>query len=120
MGTPILKVTGINHVVLHVMDMEQSLNFYTEILGFESRNIATGSGRKMSFLRRGNQGLDLFEVSEDVRGGEEMNYMALCVAADDLDEVVAALAKAGIKTSERTRRNTVFIHDHDGHQVELA
>jgi hypothetical protein len=49
-----------------------------------------------------------------------MNYMALCVAADDLDEVVAALAKAGIKTSERTRRNTVFIHDHDGHQVELA
>ncbi len=119
MATPTLKVTGINHVVLHVNDVERSMRFYMEVLGFESRSIAAGSGRKMCFLRCGIQGLDLFEVSGDAHGGEEMNHMALCVAADGLDEVVALLAKAGVATSERTPRNTVFLHDPDGHRIEL-
>ena len=61
MGTPNLKVTGINHVVLHVNDMDRSVRFYMEVLGFESRNISTDGERKMSFLRCGAQGLDLFE-----------------------------------------------------------
>jgi len=119
MGSPDLKVTGINHVVLHVRDLDRSVRFYTEVLGFESRNISAGAGQRMSFLRCGPQGLDLFEVSEDVHGGEEMNHMALEVAAQDLDAVVAGLAKEGVETSERTDRNTVFIHDPDGHQIEM-
>lgn len=119
MSAPNLKVTGINHVVLHVRDMDRSLKFYTEVLGFESRNISAGTNRKMSFLRCGAQGLDLFEVTGDVHGGEEMNHMALEVGADDLDEVVAGLAKASVETSEPTDRNTVFIHDPDGHQIEM-
>jgi len=119
MGTQNLKVTGINHVVLHVSDLDRSVKFYMEVLGFESRNISAGGERKMSFLRCGTQGLDLFEVSGDVHGGEEMNHMALNVEAEDLDEVMAGLAKAGVNTSERTQRNSVFIHDPDGHQIEM-
>jgi catechol 2,3-dioxygenase-like lactoylglutathione lyase family enzyme len=119
MGTPDLKVTGINHVVLHVSDVDRSVKFYMEVLGFESRNISVGSERKMSFLRCGIQGLDLFEVAGDVHGGEEMNHMALDVEADDLDEVIEKLEKAGIDASERTPRNSVFIHDPDGHQIEM-
>src|SRR5579864_3827854 len=109
MTTPAIKVTGINHVVLHVSDVERSEKFYTEVFGFEGRGrIAAGAGGNMSFLRCGTQGLDLFEVTGDVHGGEEMNHMALSVAADGLDDVVAALTKAGVETSERTPRNTVF------------
>lgn len=119
MNTPNLKVTGINHVVLHVADMQRSLEFYLGVLGFEQRNVSAGADGKMSFLACGIQGLDLFEVTEDVHGGEEMNHMALCVQAEDLDEIVAALQAAGIESSERTRRNTVFVHDPDGHQIEM-
>jgi catechol 2,3-dioxygenase-like lactoylglutathione lyase family enzyme len=115
-----LKVTGINHVVLHVADVERSKRFYIEVLGFEDRNMSGGPSMKASFLRCGSQGLDLFEVSSgDAHGGEEMNHMALCVAADDLDEIVAALSKNGIETSDRTPRNTVFISDPDGHRIEM-
>jgi catechol 2,3-dioxygenase-like lactoylglutathione lyase family enzyme len=86
-----LKVTGINHVVLHVADVERSKRFYIEVLGFEDRNVPVGPRMKASFLACGAQGLDLFEVaSGDVHGGEEMNHMALSVAAD-LDEIVAEL-----------------------------
>lgn len=73
----------------------------------------------MSFLRCGTQGLDLFEVAADVHGGQEMNHMALNVEADDIDEVEEELAKAGVEASKRTPRNSVFIHDPDGHRIEI-
>lgn len=114
-----LKVTGINHVVLHVADVERSKRFYVEVLGFEDRNVPVGPRMKASFLACGAQGLDLFEVaSGDVHGGEEMNHMALSVAAD-LDEIVAELSRIGVETSGRTPRNTVFIADPDGHRIEM-
>jgi catechol 2,3-dioxygenase-like lactoylglutathione lyase family enzyme len=115
-----LKVTGINHIVLHVTDLERSRKFYMEVLGFEDRNISVGPSMKASFLRCGAQGLDLFEVSTaDVHGGEEMNHMALCVAVDNVDEIIEALTQCGIETSERTPRNSVFISDPDGHRIEM-
>jgi catechol 2,3-dioxygenase-like lactoylglutathione lyase family enzyme len=120
MSSTKLRVTGINHVVLHVTDLERSKRFYIEVLGFEDRNLSVGPGMKAGFLRCGAQGLDLFEVSGgDVHGGQEMNHMALCVAADDLDEVEAELSKIGVETSGRTPRNTVFISDPDGHRIEM-
>jgi len=120
MTTTKLQVTGINHVVLHVTDVERSKKFYMEVLGFEDRNISVGPRMKASFLRCGIQGLDLFEISGgDAHGGKEMNHMALCVAGDDLDEIIAELSEGGIESSERTPRNTVFISDPDGHRIEI-
>ncbi|MBO0887382.1 MAG: VOC family protein [Acidimicrobiales bacterium] len=120
MDTTTLKVTGINHVVLHVADVERSARFYEEVLGFEGRFAGGGPGGKMRFLRCGSQGLDLFEVAPgDVHGGQEMNHMALNVAGDNLDEIMAELAKVGVTTSDRTPRNTVFVTDPDGHRIEI-
>ena len=113
-------MTGINHVVLHVTDLERSRRFYRDLLGFEDRNISAGPpGMKASFLLCGLQGLDLFEVPEDAHGGQEMNHLALNVAAEDVDRLVALLSEAGIEASERTRRNSVFISDPDGHRLEM-
>jgi catechol 2,3-dioxygenase-like lactoylglutathione lyase family enzyme len=119
MGTSNLKVTGINHIVLHVSDVERSTKFYMKVLGFESRNISVGSERNISLLRCGMQGLDLLEVAADLHGGEEMNHIALNVETDDIDEVEEKLAKAGVEVSERTSQNSVFIHDPDGHKIEI-
>lgn len=119
MGTPGLKVTGINHVVLHVSNMEKSRDFYIGILGFVDRNATGASHPKRSFLLCGMQGIDLFEVSDDIHAGKEMNHMALNLAAQELEAVIAELATVGIESSERTQRNSVFISDPDGHQIEL-
>jgi len=120
MGELAVKVIGINHVVLHVTDLDRSLEFYIGNLGFTDRNGGGGGpSRRASFLRCGSQGLDLFEVEGSVHGGEEMNHMALNVEADDVEEVVRKLSAAGIESSEPTRRNSVFIHDPDGHRIEM-
>lgn len=120
MAAPKLQVTGINHVVLHVTDLERSRKFYVDVFGFEDRNISDGPpNMKAGFLLCGVQGLDLFEVSEDAHGGQEMNHMALNVAADDVDQLMALLSDAGIDAPQRTPRNSVFISDPDGHQLEI-
>jgi catechol 2,3-dioxygenase-like lactoylglutathione lyase family enzyme len=120
MAAPKLQVTGINHVVLHVTNLERSKRFYIDVLGFNDRNIADGPpSMRASFLRCGMQGLDLFEISGDPHGGQEMNHMALNVAADDIDQLVTLLTTAGIDASRRTPRNSVFIFDPDGHCLEM-
>jgi catechol 2,3-dioxygenase-like lactoylglutathione lyase family enzyme len=118
MGTSKLKVTGINHVVLHVTDLDRSRRFYMETLGFDDRG--TVAGMRAAFLRCGTQGLDLFEMADcDVHGGEEMNHMALNVDVADVDLLLADLSDAGIGAFERTPRNSVFISDPDGHRIEM-
>jgi catechol 2,3-dioxygenase-like lactoylglutathione lyase family enzyme len=120
MAAPKLQVTGINHVVLHVADLERSKRFYLDVLGFEDRNVSGGPpGMQASFLRCGMQGLDLFQISGDAHGGQEMNHMALNVDATDLDDLVTRLTNAGIDASARTPRNSVFISDPDGHRLEM-
>ena len=119
MGTSNLKVTGINHVVLHVADLNRSRTFYMEALGFDDRGISV-PGMRASFLRCGMQGLDLFEVADgNVHGGEEMNHMALNVDAANVELLVAGLSEAGIDALEMTPRNSVFISDPDGHLIEM-
>ena len=118
MATSTLKVTGINHVVLHVADLDRSRAFYMDVLGFDDRGAVPGM--RASFLRCGMQGLDLFEMAGcDVHGGEEMNHMALNVEAADLEALVAGLSEAGIDAFDVTPRNSVFIADPDGHRIEM-
>ena len=118
MGTSKLKVTGINHVVLHVTDLDRSRTFYMNALGFDDRGSVPGM--RASFLRCGMQGLDLFEVVDsDVHGGKEMNHMALNVEVADVELLVAGLSEAGIEACEITPRNSVFIADPDGHRIEM-
>jgi len=118
MGASKLKVTGINHVVLHVTDLDRSRTFYVEALGFDDRGSVPGM--RASFLRCGIQGLDLFEMADcDVHGGEEMNHMALNVNVADVELLVAGLSEAGIEASEITPRNSVFISDPDDHRIEM-
>src|ERR1700680_4127558 len=101
MGTSKLKVTGINHVVLHVTDLDRSRTFYMEALGFDDRGSVLGM--RASFLRCGMQGLDLFEMVDcDVHGGEEMNHMALNVDVADVELLVAGCFGVGRDRSQYT------------------
>jgi len=60
MAESILQVTEINHVVLHVSNLERSRQFYIEVLGFADNSPSMGGPAMMSFLGAGSQGLDLF------------------------------------------------------------
>lgn len=114
---PKLKVSGIDHVVLHVKDLDRSKHFYIDVLGFE---IAHEGGRN-SFLRCGTQQVALFERTDrDIHAGEEMNHMALRLAAGEYAEVKAVLEAEGIKVSGRPGDDEcIYFNDPDGHRLQV-
>ncbi len=113
-----LKVTGIDHVVLHVKDLERSKKFYVELLGMEVEHEYSWG----VFLRCGNQMVALFEAEDgaEIHAGDEMNHMALRLKLGDYKKVKAILEETGIKVSgRRGDPHCIYFSDPDGHRLQL-
>jgi catechol 2,3-dioxygenase-like lactoylglutathione lyase family enzyme len=114
-----LKVTGIDHVVLHVSDLKRSKEFYTGLLGMK---VAHESDWQ-SFLWCGEgQMVALFQSRDgsDVAGGREVNHMALRLEAGAYEEVKATLERAGVEVSGRPGDpHCIYFSDPDGHRLQV-
>jgi metallothiol transferase len=111
-----LKVTGIDHVVLHVKDLARSKKFYVELLGMEiDHEYPWGI-----FLCCGNQMVALFEVEkgEEIHAGDEMNHMALRLRSGDYKRAI--LEEVGVKvTGRRGDPHCIYFSDPYGHRLQL-
>jgi catechol 2,3-dioxygenase-like lactoylglutathione lyase family enzyme len=113
-----LKVSGIDHVVLHVTDLARAKTFYVDFLGMTIDHESSWQ----CFPKCGSQGIALFEVDEgeEVHGGSEVNHMALRLAAGDYERVKVTLENAGIKVHGRKADpRCIYFNDPDGHQLQL-
>jgi len=113
-----LKVTGIDHVVLHVRDLARSKKFYVGLLGMEVHHEYPWG----VFLGCGNQMVALFEAEDGERiyAGHEMNHMALRLKSGDYKKVKAVLEEAGVEVSgRRGDPRCVYFSDPDGHRLQL-
>lgn len=113
-----IKVTGIDHVVLHVKDLARSKKFYMELLGMEVEHESSWQ----LFLKCGNQGVALFEVEDGskIHGGNELNHMALRLKSGEYEKVKAVLEEAGCKVSgRRGDPQCIYFSDPDGHRLQL-
>lgn len=113
-----LKVTGIDHVVLWVSDLQRSKQFYIDLLGMR---VAHESDWQ-SFLWCGEkQMVALFQTREgDVAGGREVNHMALRLEAGEFAEVKATLEAAGCEVSGRPGDpHCLYFSDPDGHRLQV-
>lgn len=111
-----IEVTGLDHVVLHVRDLERSKQFYLGVLGLPVyRETET-----QCFVRCGGQLLALFERKEgEIHPGQGLDHIALDVAAIPYDELKATLEEAGIALDAPPSNMRPFISDPDGHRVQL-
>ena len=113
-----LRVTGIDHVVLHVGDIEKSKRFYIDLLGF---NIAHESSWQ-SFLSCGSQQVALFQAREgsEIHAGSEMNHMALRLEGGEYEEVKGILEAAGVAVHGRPGDDhCIYFDDPDGHHLQV-
>jgi catechol 2,3-dioxygenase-like lactoylglutathione lyase family enzyme len=112
----------LNHVALHVRDVDKSREFYRQVLQLEPlpRPAFTFPG---AWFRLGqSQELHLIgERSEPVSSHNRGNHFAL--RADNLDEWEAHFKKLGVHYLPRRNRpdgaQQLFVPDPDGHHVEL-
>ncbi len=116
------------HTCIRVRDLDASMRFYG-LLGFEKRGQLNFESAFNPYLGLPGGG-DILELTVNVGReeaydlGEGYNHMAL--VADDLDGLLASLARAGIEPERppyapggREEYRICFVADPDGYRIEL-
>ena len=125
------KIGKLGHIVINCADIERSLKFYTEIMGFECSDIYTDDMAPggMAFLRCGPDHHSIALVGSMEKGAPnpnyELNHIAFEVAT--LDEVLRArehLKKHKVPLDFEGRRRAgaqiaVEFRDPDNHRLEI-
>lgn len=122
-----MKVQKLLHTRMRVSDIDQTIAFYTDILGLEVLERKTSPrGSHLAFLRVPNSDelieLCSFPPSGPVKVQEDLVHLAFQV--ENLDDTIATLKQKGVtitdgptKTSSGSR--FIFIDAPDGYEVEL-
>jgi len=113
-----IETSGVDHVVLHVNDVQRSKKFYTEILGMT----AYREDSWQVFLHAGQQGVALFKKQGDapLTTGNDLNHLALNVANGTYETLKAELEKQGVAVSGRPGQDRcIYFRDPDGHRLQL-
>lgn len=127
-GVP-FQIGKIGHVALYVRDIERSMRFYTDILGFQVSDIYNQDMMPGGavFLRCNNDhhGIALFQATEATPAGGGMHHMAFEVPTlDDVLRARAHLRAHAVPIDFDGRRRAgvqiaVEFRDPDGHRLEI-
>lgn len=126
-------IAAIDHVVLRVRSLEQTAQFYQDVLGcqLDRRREALG----MIHLRAGNALIDLVSVDGPLgqRGGRapapdarNLDHLCLRVANLNLTQIQQHLHSKGVPFGDITRRygaqgeaDSLYLQDNEGNGIEL-
>lgn len=122
-----LNVKKLLHTRMRVSDMDQTIAFYTEVLGLEvlERKVSP-RGSQLAFLRVPNSEelieLCSFPPSGPVKVQEDLVHLAFQV--ESLDQTIAALQQRDVRitdgpTTTSSGSRFLFIDAPDGYEVEL-
>jgi catechol 2,3-dioxygenase len=123
-----MKAHYLGHVVFYVKDLEQSLVFYRDLLGFkEVGRVFNGAAAALTSGRTHHE-LLLIQVGDAPAPptGRRLGLYHIGIkVGDSLDELRAArkeLDRAGIEIggmSDHTVSQSLYLRDPDGNEVEL-
>jgi catechol 2,3-dioxygenase-like lactoylglutathione lyase family enzyme len=119
-----IPVTGVNELVLEVIDLEESVRFYTEVLGLPL--VERWDHRDAVWVMAGDRtriGLWRPQVGlAGGRGGVHVHY-AMHLPEESYDAAVERLRGNGLDVQEEVfeedRGRAAYVTDPDGHVVEL-
>ena len=125
MGT--MKVVKLLHTRMRVSDLDQTIQFYTNVLGLEVLERKTSPrGSQLAFLKVPNSDelieLTSFPPSGPVKVQEDLVHLAFQV--ESLDETIASLNAMRVKVTDGPTRTSsgsrfIFIDAPDGYEIEL-
>jgi len=123
-----VKISRLGHVALNVRDIDASVKFYTEFLGFQFSDV---NERGIVFLRLPAHGdhhtMNLVQAERGAGGGSSpLNHFALEVGSlDDLRKMKRFLEDKGVKVLGPIRQRgpgsdkTLDVLDPDGNTIQL-
>ena len=122
-----MKIQKLLHTRMRVSDLDETIRFYTTVLGLEVIERKTSPrGSQLAFLKIPNSDelieLTSFPPSGPVRVQEDLVHLAFQV--ESLDEAIAALTAQGVKITDgptitSSGSRFLFIDAPDGYEIEL-
>ncbi|MFP6757685.1 MAG: VOC family protein [Alphaproteobacteria bacterium] len=123
-----MNITGLDHIVFTVRDMERSCDFYRRILGMEvvtfgdDRRALTFGDQKINLHQAGN------EITPNARAAAPGTADVCFVTDTPIDDVLATLAEFLVEiergpmpqTGARGAMTSVYFRDPDENLIEIA
>lgn len=119
-----ISVTGMDHIVLNVADVERSLAFYCDTLGLEPVRIDEWRSGQAPFPSARVDAGTIIDLLAAPRTGENADHICLVVEPTDLSSVAASgtfevLDGPGPRFGARGVGTSLYVRDPDGNTVEL-
>ncbi|MBA3618200.1 MAG: VOC family protein [Actinomycetota bacterium] len=128
-----MPITRLNHAVLFVRDVQRSLTFYTEVLGFRQVDMTPEGFAGAAFLQApgsaNDHDLGLFEIGStaghSAAGKSTVGLYHLAWEVDtlaELERLQSALAEQGalVGASDHGTTKSLYARDPDGLEFEVA
>ena len=144
-----LRITGADHTGITVSNLERSLAFWRDVLGFELSHTAHQTGKmakeitgvagaeiKLAVVKApGGHKIELLEYLAPPDGKRHVNllpcdvgHVHVALIVDDLEDVLERIAKFGwkaagepqtLKSGPNTGKRVVYVRDPDGTTIEF-
>jgi catechol 2,3-dioxygenase-like lactoylglutathione lyase family enzyme len=119
-----LRVTGLDHVVLNVADVERSLAFYCGELGLAPERVVEWRRGEVLFPSVRVDAHTIIDLLAAPRTGENADHVCLVVEPLDLDAVKESgrfdvVDGPATRFGARGDGTSLYVRDPDGNTVEL-
>ncbi|HMQ24507.1 MAG TPA: VOC family protein [Acidimicrobiales bacterium] len=119
-----VQARGIDHVVLNVADVERSVAWYVERLGFEPLRLDEWRRGEVLFASVRLTDTFIIDLFANERSGENVDHLCLVVDPTDLDALAASdefdvVSGPSEVFGAQGMGRSVYVRDPDGNVVEL-
>ena len=122
-------IVGLAHIGVHVYDMDASIDFYVNKLGFELFESCDMGAMKLRFLRAGSCIVELIASGDKTQWPNEGVVAHIALEVKDIRAVVAGLKAKGVQfrtadvsvipTLFPTGSTNIFLDGPNGEALEL-
>jgi len=118
------QMEALDHVALHVQDLQQSIDWYQSVLGMVQRaqyQDTTGQGNPVE-MRAGSVGIALFPSSPEQHAQHFDGHIAMRLTQTNFEQAQAHLRQLDIDFQfvHYTRCDAIYFSDPNGYQIELC
>jgi len=129
-----IKITGLDHIVLNVKDIDRSLAFYTEVLGLAPERVEEFRKGEVGFpsVRINSHTVVDLSPSKNPTAPKDasqrnLNHFCLVVEDEDLHALVNYLRDRQVEVHQgpvsrwgaRGRATSIYFRDPDGNEIEV-